>query len=206
MPSASKIPQNINKYAVQQLFRIRNKFVENLALIDFEPINKSITRDSDFIAFERDEIKGAHLLNPKDLALHNHPSGYYIPSIEDIKAALTFGLKKLYTASSSGFSSIDFTTAKKSLSADDMLELVTKKEYEFENQWNNYMLKNSLKRGLKRILFKPVPDRLTWESENCNKYQSMFKNKIIEFSKITGTTLSDVKWSDYDKVRLKCEP
>ena len=206
MPSISDIPQDINKYAVQQLFRIRNKFVENLALIDFEPINKSITRDSDFIAFERDEIKDAHLYNPKDLALHNHPSGYYTPSIEDIKAAVTLGLKKLYVSSHFGFSSVDFTTAKKSMSTNDMLELITKKEYELETQWNKCMLKNSLKRVLNRILFKPVPDRLTWEIENSNANQSMLKTKLIEFSKATGVILSDIKWSDYDKVRLKREP
>lgn len=181
MPSVSKIPQNINKYAIKCAYAIRNKKVEFAKGIDFK-LDK-ITHQTDFRMGEAQEIPKEVYdleLDPKDIFIHNHPQ---IPntcrelSLQDIALTVHRDVKKILASTSEGYTSMDMTTVKKSLSKQEML---------------NWILARA--------------EVLTIAKHMGNNYIPKHYKTIRAFAKFTGATFSEVKWSDYDKVRLKREP
>jgi len=181
LPSLSKIPQDINKYAIKCARKICNEKIEFAKGIDFK-LDK-ITNQTDFrMGAEKEIPKEVYNLelDPKDVFIHNHPP---VPnscrelSLQDVTLTVYRDIKKIFASTPEGYTSIDMTTVKKSLSKQEML---------------NWIFAQA--------------EVLTIEKHIGENYILEHYKTIRAFAKFTGATFSEVKWNDYDKVRLKREP
>lgn len=181
MPSVSKIPQNINKYAIKCAKKICNEKLEIAKGIDIN-FDKTIRSESDYISGRVDGNDYEIRFNPKDVFVHNHPGGTEL-SYDDISTAIKNDVKKIFASTGQGYTSIDFTTVKKSVSKNDMYT------------WLFYA-QSAAKKFIDELAPKPNDDMMTM-FKKCLQRNEYFNNKLKEFAKLTGATFSDVKWSDY---------
>lgn len=125
MPSVSKIPQNANKYAIKRVFEINNEPLENAQGMYF--YNGKVTRESELVCgTESTVINFDFKNNPKELVVHNHPNGIKL-KLDDIYCAIYHKIKKIYVSTHSGFTALDLTTIKKTITKKEMLEWIAKK-------------------------------------------------------------------------------
>jgi len=177
MPSVSKIHRDIHKYATKCAYEIRNREVEFAKGLRLNSNLDKILAESALVKGTKYEVDYNVIDSPKDILTHNHPD---IPntctelSLQDITLATYRDIKKIYAATKDGYTSMDMTTVKKSLSKDKMLEWIFAKA---------------------KIL--------TIEKLRRNNYGQKHYQTIRDFAKYTGATFSEVKWSDYDKVKTK---
>lgn len=176
MPSLSKIPQSVNKYAIECAYKIRNKKVEFAKGIDFN-IDK-ITAESKFIKGKKTAVKYNFATKPKDVFIHNHPSaivGADELSFNDIGAAIKSDVKKIFASTPEGYTSLDLTTVKKNIPKERMLQWILGIKVAWE---------------IKQLLPRSVEEK-----------KIMHYNNIKKFAKFSGATFSDVKWSDYPQLK-----
>lgn len=181
MPKVSKIPKEINKYAIKCGRKICNEPIEWAKGIDFR--FGKITKESEFIDGIEDTVWYDFSKNPKDIFIHNHPSGGSL-SLEDILKAVNNNIRKIFAFSSLGFTSIDLNTIKQSVSKEKII----------------YWILNAKQRfNVNRVLL----------SDNIPNLKKIIYEEQKDFARFSGATFSDVKWSDYAKVKnkkvLKCQ-
>lgn len=189
MPSVSKIPKNVNQYAIKYARKICQAPIEYGMGIDFN-VDK-ITRISDVVEGTAKYVKYDHKYSPKDIFIHNHPAGSSI-SLEDIYISMHNGTKKIFASTKIGFTAIDLTKLKKSLSKDEML---------------NWLKIAIIERNIKKTRLEQEYNRIPIQNRNNNfkEYNDMFSTfhdeLLKKFAKYSGATFSKVKWSDYKKLK-----
>lgn len=112
MPGISKIPDNINKYAIEWARRICKEPIENGIGFDFmcrdtfldrvlqeSPVYKGTEHKLGNFDFERE---------PHDIFIHNHPVDLPL-SLDDVFVAVEKKIKKIFASTNFGFTSLDFT-------------------------------------------------------------------------------------------------
>lgn len=180
MPKVSKVLQEANKYAHACCYKIRNQSIEYGKGIDFNA--SEITKKSKFIQGNTNSVDYNWKTDAKDIFIHNHPLGSRICH-EDLLTAVSQGVKKIFASTSSGYTSFDFTTVKKSISNDTMLQWLSHQERIFCIQ--------------------------CYLSDNLSEIINKLRTSLKDFAKFSGATFSEVKWSDYEKVKnkrmLKCQ-
>lgn len=193
MPSVSKIPQNVNRYAIKCAYEIRNKSVVEYGKgIDFY-LDK-IKTESLFIEGAVDKIKYPFDDNaPKDLFVHNHPKQTKL-NLGDLFVAVVRGIKKVYASNKKGYTSVDFTTVKKSVSMDRMYNWLLEEKTDQKMMFNKLAEKfNS--NLIYKFIPKSIKDFIIYSIYNSHNYK-----KVKEFAKFSGATFSDVKWGDYKQL------
>lgn len=179
MPSVSKIPKCVNDYAVKCAYQIRNMHIEYAKGIDFE--RDIIKCESEFVKGNRRSVAyppPKSVNAPKDIFIHNHPSSSEINFI-DIEAALSQNMKKIFASTPKGYTSIDFTTAKKS-------------KIEMQNWIKNFNRDSEI---FYWELWRKTKE-IGSEAVQIEKDNYEYK-KLKEFAKFSGATFSVVKWNDY---------
>lgn len=191
MPSISKIPQHINQYATRLALEINNEPVENAMTIG--DYNKYIRLS--------DPIKGAigwtvvdvFDKSRKDIIVHNHPNGVVL-SMQDVITAIAYDIKKIFASTNAGFTALDLTTTKKSISKNELLARSVKANEEMEIFANKLFVQQSIKPD---INFYDIDQKIIKKMDDALDKEGYLKLK--EFAKWSGAIFSDVKWSDYAK-------
>lgn len=187
MPSVSKIPKNINQYAIKYARKICQAPIEYGMGIDFN-IDK-ITRVSDVVEGTVGNVKYDFEYSPKDIFIHNHPANGNL-SLQDIYTAVFNGTKKIFASTKIGFTAMDLTKTKKLRSKAEILNWlevaiierdITQKTLEIEH--------NML----------PIQDKNNRVKEYNEKFLTFQYEQLKKFAKFSGATFSNVKWSDYKK-------
>jgi len=176
MPSISKIPLDIHRYATKCAFDIRNKKVEYAQGINF--IDNQVVKKSRQKKGKLTTVKYNFKTKPKNVFWHNHvksPDNFRELSHNDILVAIREDIKKIIASTEDGYTSIDFTTVKKDVTKQQMIEWMF----------------------CKRAIFN-VEKLFAVAKENLEK---IHYNNLKDFAKFSGATFSDVKWSDYEKVK-----
>ena len=184
MPSVSKIPQNINKYAIKCAHEIKNKEVEFAKGINFE--HGKITSKSELVEGLRSTVSYDFAQSPKDVFVHNHPiftNTIKELSHDDIATALKNGVQKIIAATKYGFTAIDFSTASKKISKEQMYEWIRLRQALFQVK--------KMELGENKLLGDLAPKML----------EKIHYQTLKDFAKYSGATFSDVKWADYKKVK-----
>lgn len=202
MPSVSKIHINIHRYATKCAFELRNKEIEFIKGIDF--VGNKVAKESQLFEGTSERVFYNCKKNPKDLLVHNHPGVCETEeelSIADLYTSVTGGVKKIYASNKNGFFAMDFTTAKKSITKKMMKKWLKNAMNEYDKELN----KISVNRGFfDRLFKKDYKIELTFEAlEKIRELDNLPAKQIRDFAKFSGATLSEVKWSDYNKVRKK---
>lgn len=205
MPSVSKIPQNINKYAIECGYKIRNMPLEHAKGINFD-MNK-ITSQSDLITGNWNSVNYPFHNLPKDIIIHSHPENFTF-SCEDILTAIRCGVKKMFAFDKDGYFAMDFTTVKKNISKTDQLCFILNADEQSD------FLMDQRKKAIPRKHASTKNKKMTVSKlmkiiSLKNQWEETYKNNIKEFAKFSGATFSDVKWNDYEKVKrgknAKCQ-
>lgn len=191
MPSISKIPKSINEYAIKEAYKLRNSKImqakglaissdkivmesplikgdENSILIDYTSVPRDI-----LICNNLGKMDNSLSLNSIRLALSD-----FIPDKYKVDEVTIPIAKKLIMSNPEGFHAIDFTTVKKGVNSESMLDKL-----------KGLILDLSL--GNMRIGAKDLSQK---------EFNKLEKNMVDSFIKETGATHSEVKWSDYEKV------
>lgn len=179
----SKIPENINRYAIECARKICNEPVENGKGIDFN-LDK-IFSESDLFKGEKDHLFYDFGDNPKDIFVHNHPRNVPL-SFNDINTAVEKGIKKIFASTKDSFTSMDFTTINESISKNDIgLWIIDadKKSLNVVKESNSKINGSNFDLGI--TLF------------NILKFREYLNGKLQEFAKFSGAIFENVKWSDF---------
>ena len=191
MPSVSKIPKNVNKYVTKCAFKIKNEALEHGKGVSF--FNGKISGESKIFIGTEYGVSFDNVNNPNDIFIHNHPSGAVL-SNSDLFAAVSTDVKKVFASTPSGFTAMDLTTVKKSISKKEMLDCIRNEKEEL-GKFAKTLLEPYIKQF---ITIEKIPKEI-YDNLN-NKFGIILNDKIKEFAKMTGATFSDVKWSDYKQL------
>jgi hypothetical protein len=173
MASISKIPSNVNRYAIKCCYEIRNKPFEYLKGLNFA--NGNVTTKSKYIKGTTCNVTYNFSKNPKAIILHNHPfslGSSEVISLMDLYSIIFFDTKKIFASSPEGFTSMDLTTVKKTKT--EMLIWLYNKIINWQD--------------IKKNIY------------STRKKKKIYYNQIKEFADFSGAIFSDVKWSDYSKM------
>lgn len=180
----SKIPENINKYAIEWAHKISDKPIECAKGIDFGA--GKVLAESGIVRGSENQVDYNFSRLPKDIYIHNHPANTPLNPL-DIDVAIRRNVKKIIASTSDGFCSIDFTTINKHISKSEM------------EHWNDNATKETLKtfEELNEKAKKPNANilELTMTLTKC------IKQKLEEFAKFSGAIFEDVKWQDLEKLK-----
>lgn len=189
MTSVSKIPENINKYAIQWARNICTEPIENGKGIDF--FSKKIIKESELYKGTIDSLYNYDFrYEPKDIFIHNHPHGTPL-SINDISAAAYCRIKKIFASTQNGYTAVDLTTIDKSITSKDIEIWAT----------NSIGKCTNFIKELDCLvdLAKNSEDKISIASTNNMKICNYLRNKLQEFAKFTGAIFEDIKWQDTEK-------
>lgn len=193
MPGISKIPENINKYALEWARKICKEPVENGIGFDFIGGNTFFDR----VLQESPVYKGTehHLVNfdfrgePHDIFVHNHPLGSPL-SMEDVFIAVNKKVKKIFASTQCGFTSLDFTpiTESAEMSRNTMeiwADQAVRDSHKYKEELDNV---TSIEKN---------PKEKIWVSiENNIKLQEYLNEKLKEFAKFSGAIFENLWWSE----------
>jgi len=194
MATISKIPQEVNRYSIKRAIQIRHKNVEHLKLIKFE--RNEVWLETPFIKGTKNKVQLPVSQPCYDILIHNHPDGFALPSYADIVVALQLEMKKIFVSADGGFSSIDFTTAKKNMSNAQICNQAKVLEDVYTDAYFTEGPKFLLKNIINFLILEPMLD-----SKSFDKACAAFcRRKIVDFARKTGVTFSEVKWNDYARL------
>lgn len=175
----SKIPADINNYAIQWAHKIARQPIEYAKGINFNA--EKILQESDLIKGSENSVKYNFLNQPKDIYIHNHPGNTPLNPV-DIDVAIRRNIKKMFAATTEGFCAIDFTTVKKGVSKSQL------------QKWNESATKESIKTFEK--LNKKAMEKNANITELTKILSDYLKSILSEFADFSGAIFEDVKWNE----------
>lgn len=193
MPGISKVPEKINKYALEWARKISKEPIDNGIGFDF------IGGDTFFdrVLQESPVYKGTeHNLNnfdfrrePHDIFVHNHPLGGPL-SMEDVFVAANKKVKKIFASTQSGFTSLDFTPIVES----PEISRNTMEQWAYQASRDSHKYKEELD---DIVLMEKNPKKRIWVSiENNIKLQEYLNEKLKEFAKFSGAIFENLWWAE----------
>lgn len=184
MPGISKIPENINKYAINWARKICREPIEFTKSVNYS--NGKVLNDNFNL------IKGNStqcLINVKsnhpDILIHNHPNNTML-DFQDICTAIKAHAKKILASGVNGFTAMDFTTASKSDL--EMLSWAHK-----ANQETQKFVKEMIKK------VKATKTGFSAYVEGYINTQEYLSKKLKEFADFSKATFENVEWTDLIK-------
>lgn len=192
MSSISKIAKNVNQYAIKETYKLRNY---SEACVKGIRIHDNKIMETNIIQGEHSPLTIDYRNIPRDILIYNNPNQanktkfgnvslnfIYSSLVESLNPLLSPTLQKhdfkllptqkFIISNPEGFDAIDFTTAKKGVTKDAMLEFLS-------DATEDLLIKTHKKSMAPKELMK------------------LEEQKIKKFLNDTGATYSKVKWSDY---------
>lgn len=186
MPGISKIPENVNKYAIEWAKRICQEPVENAKGMDFSNWNTlydRVVNESQLIQGFKHFVKYDFRYKPHDIFVHNHPGGTPL-SIDDIDTAIFTNIKKIFASTKEGYTAVDLSAIKDSSEKTrKSLELWTINALSDQN-----VFVENLNRGLIRETIS--------KNSKTKMISEYLTEKLNDFCKWSGAIFENVKWTD----------
>lgn len=182
----SRIPENVNKYAIGWAKRICQEPVENIKGMDFTNWNTSydrIVNESQLIQGFSSHVNYDFRYNPHDVLVHNHPGGTPL-SFYDISTAVFAGIKKIFASTKEGYTAVDLSVIQDSSEKTrKSLELWTLDAISDQN-----MFVKELDKGFIH--------EIVCKNSKTKMISEYLTEKLNVFCKLSGAIFENVKWTD----------
>lgn len=192
MTGISKIPQNINQYAIQWAKKICNEPIEKGKGMDFvcnDTFCHEVLQESDLIEGTQHHVNYDFRYDPHDIFVHNHPLGTPL-SIDDINAAAQAKVKKIFASTKEGYTSLDLTTIEES----PEVSRNTMGLWAMDANQEADILVSQLNQ---EMATKKDPLEQFFAVLNSQKRLNDFlTEKLSQFANFTGAIFENVKWDD----------
>lgn len=187
MPGISRIPENINQYAIQWAKKICHEPIENGKGLDFH--RGRIIQESRVCIGSSNSLNNYDFrYEPKDIFVHNHPYGSPL-SLYDVSTAAFLKMKKIFASAKHGYTAMDFTTAYDHITSEDMDNWAIKANKECMDFIRDLDRTVDLEQDSgKRIMVAEL---------NNIKIADYLRTKLQQFAEYSGATFENVKWTDF---------
>lgn len=187
IPGTSKIPSNVNSYALQWGRRICAKPVENIVGMDYicrgvydDVVHNKVISESPLFVGSVDTARYDFKRYPHDIIVHNHPKMTPL-SLDDVDAAVYYQIDEIVASTKAGYTSLDTTTIKDFREARPEILLMTQRAIHEQNNFVDSFYSHKLKES-------------TVQNYDLKIITEFLLDKISDFCNVTGAIFKRGKW------------